>query len=124
MTRHASVLAIAAVVVGAATTGHADQKTLVGTISDSLCGASHAAMAAKEGTKVSDRDCVIACLNYSTADSPKLVFVDKRGTVYQISNQRFPGLIRHAGETLSVTAELDGTTLTIAKVDVMPARSK
>jgi hypothetical protein len=117
MTKLAAVMLTLVFVSAAPITG-ADERTFVGTISDSLCGASHEAMAKKEGTKVSDRDCVIACLSYYTENAPKLVFVEKGGKVYSISNQKFPGLIRRAGETLSVTGELNGTTLTIVKVEI------
>jgi hypothetical protein len=30
---------------------------------------------------INDRDCVIACVNYSTENSPKLVFVAKGGPI-------------------------------------------
>jgi len=95
----------------------AEERTLVGKISDSLCGMSHAEMAAKQASKVSDRDCVIACLNYSTENSPKLVFVERGGKIFQITNQKFPGLIRRAGDAIAVTGEVNGTTITITKLD-------
>ena len=98
-------------------TTRAETMTLNGTISDSLCGASHKAMAEKQGSKISDRDCVIACLNYSTENSPKLVVVEKGGKVYQIANQKFPGLIRRAGEPLKITGDVAGTTVTITSVE-------
>ena len=54
------VLLATLVVIGSATRAvRGDEKTLTGKISDSLCGASHAAMAAKQSSKISDRDCVI-----------------------------------------------------------------
>jgi len=64
-----------------------------GAISDSMCGASHAAMSTG-GAKVSDRDCTLACVSYQTADAPKFVFVSD-GKVYPIANQRFGGLARY-----------------------------
>ena len=97
----------------------AETVTLSGTISDSLCGASHKAMAEKQGSKISDRDCVIACLNYSTENSPRLVVVEKSGKVYQIVNQKFPGLIRRAGEPLRITGDVSGTTVTITSVEAV-----
>jgi hypothetical protein len=97
----------------------AEVKVLTGKISDSLCGASHAAMAAKQGSKISDRDCVIACVSYSTENSPKLVFVGEGGKVYQIANQKFAGLLRHAGDPVSVTGDVNGDMLTISKLDVV-----
>jgi hypothetical protein len=102
----------------------AEEKTLTGKISDSLCGASHAEMAAKQGSKISERDCVIACLSYSTQNSPKLVFVGRGGEIYQIANQKFSGLMRRVGETLSVTGDVSGNTLTIARLEVSPAKPK
>src|SRR5215813_4634338 len=95
----------------------AESKTMIGTISDSLCGMSHKEMAAKQGSTITDRDCVIACLNYSTENSPKLVFVEKGGKIYQIANQKFPGMIRRAGESISLTGEVNGTTVTVTKVE-------
>ena len=99
-----------------------EERTLVGKVSDSLCGASHAAMAAKQGSKISDRDCVIACLNYSTENSPKLVFVAEAGQVYQIANQKFAGLIRRAGDRMAITGDVSGTTVTVTKLEAAPAR--
>ena len=97
----------------------AEEKTLTGKISDSLCGMSHAEMAAKQGSKISDRDCVIACLNYSTENSPKLVFVARGGPIYMIANQKFPGLIRRAGETVAVTGDVNGTTMAVTRIEVV-----
>jgi hypothetical protein len=101
----------------AASIANAETRTLTGTISDSLCGMSHKEMAAKQGSKITDRDCVIACLNYSTENSPKLVFVEKGGKVYQIANQKFPGMIRRAGETIALTGDINGATITVAKIE-------
>jgi hypothetical protein len=113
-------LGVAAAVVGwlgTAATTTAQTKTMTGTISDSLCGMSHKEMAAKQHSTISDRDCVVACLNYSTENSPKLVFVEKGGKIYQIANQKFPGMIRRAGDTIAVTADVNGTTITVTRVE-------
>ena len=96
----------------------AEQRTVTGTISDSLCGMSHKAMMEKQGSKISDRDCVIACVNYQTADSPKLVVAANDGTIYVITNQKFPGLMRRAGEKLTITGDVTGKDITVTKVDV------
>jgi hypothetical protein len=101
----------------AASIASAETRTMNGTISDSLCGMSHKEMAAKQGSKITDRDCVIACLNYSTENSPKLVFVEKGGKIYQIANQKFPGMIRRAGDPISLTGDVEGTTMTVTKID-------
>src|SRR5438045_476449 len=95
----------------------AEERTIAGKISDSLCGMSHAEMAAKQKSKISDRDCVIACLNYSTENSPKLVVAGKDGKIYQIANQKFPGLIRRAGDPLTITGDVSGSTITIMRVE-------
>ncbi len=108
---------MAAACLAAAATAGAQPRTMTGTISDSLCGMSHKEMAAKQGSKISDRDCVIACLNYSTEDSPKLVFVEKGGKIYQISNQKFPGMIRRAGDPIALTGDVQGTTVTVTKIE-------
>jgi len=117
MTQPGVVGLAAAACLGTALIASADSKTMTGTISDSLCGMSHKEMAAKQGSKIADRDCVIACLNYSTENSPKLVFVEKGGKVYQIANQKFPGMIRRAGDPISLTADVDGTTITVTKIE-------
>jgi len=111
-----AVAAVAWLVAGSAA-ARAETKTMSGKISDSLCGASHAAMAAKQHSTISDRDCVIACLNYSTEDSPKLVFVEKSGRIYKIANQKFPGMIRRAGDPIALTGDVDGTTITVTKIE-------
>ena len=113
----AVTIAAVACVCACAGVARAEERTLTGKISDSLCGMSHAEMAAKQGSKISDRDCVIACLNYSTENSPKLVVVEKGGKIYQIANQKFPGLIRRAGDPLMITGDVTGSTITITKVE-------
>jgi hypothetical protein len=92
------------------------ERTWTGTISDSMCGVSHAAMRA-HGEKITDRDCTVACLSYQTADAPKYVFVSE-GKVYPIANQKFPGLGRRAGEPMLLTGEIDDTgAITIVKLE-------
>jgi hypothetical protein len=55
-------------------------QTWTGKISDSMCGATHKAME-HGGKKLSDRDCVQACLK----DGAKYVFVSE-GKVYDVTN--------------------------------------
>ena len=117
MKRGAVTIAAVAWLCACAGVARAEEKTLTGKISDSLCGMSHAEMAAKQGSKISDRDCVIACLNYSTENSPKLVVVASDGTIYMITNQKFPGLIRRVGEKLAITGDVSGKTITVTKVE-------
>ena len=110
-------IGVAAACLVTAAVASAESKTMIGTISDSLCGMSHKEMAAKQGSKITDRDCVIACLNYSTENSPKLVFVEKGGKIYQIANQKFPGMLRHAGDAIALTGDVDGTSVTVTKIE-------
>jgi hypothetical protein len=99
-----------------------EARTWTGTISDSMCGASHAAMRA-HGEKVTDRECTVACVSYQTSDAPKYVFVSG-GNVYPIANQRFPGLGRRAGDTIVLTGELDDKgAITVSRLET-PATNK
>jgi hypothetical protein len=113
-----AVAAVAWLCAGAGV-ARAEEKTLIGRISDSLCGLSHKAMAEKQGSTITERDCVVACLNYSTENSPKLVFVANGGSIYLIANQKFPGLIRRVGESVAVTGDVNGATITVTKLEVV-----
>jgi hypothetical protein len=112
-------IGVVAACLGTAAVASAESRTMIGTVSDSLCGMSHKEMAAKQGSKITDRDCVIACLNYSTENSPKLVFVEKGGKIYQIANQKFPGMIRRAGDAIALTGEVTGTIVTVTKIEAV-----
>ena len=112
-------LAIVSLAIGAGSRpAMAEEQTWTGVISDSMCGASHAAMSTN-GAKVSDRDCTVACVSYQTADSPKFVFVSQ-GKVYPIANQRFGGLARYAGQPITLTGEMNDGTITVSKIAVAP----
>ncbi len=89
----------------------AASRTLTGTISDSLCGASHQAMAARHGGKGTDAECSEACVKAGG----KYVFVSA-GKVYTIANQDENDLAANAGKTVQLTGDLQGTTITVAKM--------
>jgi len=74
-----------------------------GTISDSMCGASHGRTPAK------------ACTTGCVKKGAKYVIVvgDK---VYSIANQDNPGLAKFAGDNVKVTGTMDGTAITVAKI--------
>jgi hypothetical protein len=111
-----AVTAIAAVfLVTSSRTTNAAEQQWSGAISDSMCGASHAAMSTG-GAKVSDRDCTIACVSYQTPDAPKFVFVSE-GKIYPIANQKFGGLARYAGQPITLTGELASGTITVSKIE-------
>jgi len=74
-----------------------------GTISDSMCGASHGTTPAKA--------CTTGCIKKGA----KYVIVvgDK---VYSIANQDQPGLAKYAGDSVKVTGKMDGDAITVAKI--------
>jgi hypothetical protein len=89
----------------------AASRTLTGTISDSLCGISHKAMAARHGGNATDAECSTACVKAGG----KYVFVSE-GHVYTIANQNQKDLAANAGKTVQVTGDLQGTTIMVAKM--------
>lgn len=80
----------------------------IGQISDSSCALSHAKMMSQHKTS---RDCTLACVKGGS----KYVFVSA-GTVYQIDNQSFADLEKRAGQTVEVTGDMRGETVTISKI--------
>ena len=95
----------------------ADQ-TWTGSISDSMCGATHKAAAEHGGQQMSARDCTLACVK----NGAKYVFVHS-GKVYNIDNQDYAGLQEHAGHSVRLTGEMKGDTITVAKIE-MPGKKK
>jgi hypothetical protein len=87
--------------------------TWTGKISDSMCGASHAKMAAQHGGagKVSDVDCTEACVKAGG----KYVFASG-GKVYTITNQDDKDLALNAGKTVHLTGDMEGTSITVSKI--------
>ena len=81
-------------------------------ISDSACGASHAKMMEMhKDAKMTEKQCTLACVK----GGGKFVFVAD-GKVYNVANQTFAALTEHAGETVSLTGDLNGDTVTVSKV--------
>ena len=100
------LLAAFSTFAGAATT------TMQGMISDSMCGASHAKMMEMhKDAKMTDRDCTLACVR----GGGKFVFVSG-GKVYQITNQNLAALNQRAGETVSLTGDVNGDSVTVSKI--------
>jgi hypothetical protein len=90
----------------------AANRTMTGMISDSACGASHAKMIdAHKDAKMTERECTLACVK----GGGKFVFVSD-GKVYNVANQNFAALTEHAGETVSLTGDVNGDTVTVSKV--------
>src|SRR5690242_20594115 len=84
--------------------------TMTGLISDSQCGASHAAMT-EHGAKMTDTQCTNACVQHGA----KYVFV-QNGKVLQIANQDFKDLPTLAGDTVRLTGDVKGDTVTVTKI--------
>jgi hypothetical protein len=87
--------------------------TWTGTISDSMCGATHKKMEEHGNAKISDRDCTLACVK----NGGKYVFVSK-GKVYQVTNQDYAGLQQHAGHTVKLTGDLSGNNITVTGIEM------
>jgi hypothetical protein len=105
-------IAAAGLFAGLAAFSGAATMTMDGMISDSMCGASHAKMMAMhKDAKMTDRDCTLACVK----GGGKFVFVSN-GKVYNVANQQLAALTQHAGENVSVTGDVQGDTITVAKV--------
>ena len=88
--------------------------TMTGTISDSMCGASHAKMMEMHKDakmKMTDRDCTLACVK----GGGKFVFV-AGGKVYTVANQNFAALSEHAGEAVRLTGDVNGDSVTVSKI--------
>ena len=106
-------LAAAAVLFTAGTTFAAEQ-TWNGQISDSLCGAKHESESIGEGNgKISDQECTVACVKGGS----KYVLVSN-GKVYQIANQTYADLAKHAGHTVKLTGETKGDSIIVSKIEM------
>ena len=108
-----SGLCCAGLLAGFALFASAATMTMKGMISDSKCGASHAKMmAAHPG--MTDSQCTLGCVK----GGAKYVFVSD-GKVYQIANQDMAALMKEAGESVSLTGDVNGDTITVSKVAMM-----
>ena len=103
-------LVLGAVLLFTTTGAFAAEQTWNGTISDNMCGASHKEMAGKQ----SDRDCTLAC---AKSGAPYVLVSD--GKIYQLTGHD-ADLRTHAGHAVTLTGELKGDTIRVAKVE-MPA---
>jgi len=85
-------------------------QTLIGQISDSMCGKSHAGMG---DMGKNPKECTMGCVKAGG----KYVFVsgDK---VYDIKNQNFAALAANAGANVQLTGDIatDGKTVTVTKI--------
>jgi len=99
-------------VAGLSAVASAAGVTLLGTISDSTCGVSHTKIIDQDKhKKMTERECTLACVKYGR----KFVFVAD-GKVYDIANQSFETLVENAGESVRLTGNLSGTTITVSTI--------
>jgi hypothetical protein len=87
------------------------QQSWTGRISDSMCKAKHEEAAEGQG-RMADRDCTLSCVKGGSRFV--LIAGDK---VLQIANQDQKDLAAFAGRQVTVTGDLKGDTLTVAKID-------
>jgi len=85
--------------------------TWTGKISDAMCGTSHDSMT-EHGKKMSDKQCTVACVQHGS----EYVFVEG-DKVLKIANQNFKGLQQFAGDTVTLTGDLKGDTITVAQIE-------
>ena len=105
-----SGLCFAGLLTGCASLAPAATMTMKGMISDSMCGASHAKMIAGH-PGMTDSKCTLGCVKAGA----KYVFVSN-GKVYQIANQDMAALMKEAGDSVSLTGDVNGDTITVSKV--------
>jgi uncharacterized protein YcnI len=103
-----SVTKLAATAVADAAPAGAAERTWTGTVSDKMCGADHKKM----GGKLSDADCTLACTKGGT---PYVLVAD--GKAYELAGHE-ADLKTHAGHTVTVTGELKGDVIRVAKIDM------
>jgi len=82
-----------------------------GKISDAMCGAKHG-KGEHAGTAASDRDCTEKCVKGGAS----YVFVSS-GNVYKLEDPS-KVVAAHAGQTVNLTGELKGDTITVAKIEM------
>ena len=107
------VLGALASVVLFSTLGFGAEQTWHGKISDSMCGASHKSAIEHAGKKLTDRECVQACVK----EGGKYVFVSG-GKVYNIANQDYAGLAEHAGHSVTLKGEMSGDSITVSSISM------
>ena len=91
------------------------QQVWSGTLSDSMCGASHKPRAA--AGKLSDRECIFECIKALA----KYVLVDDKDQVIPIANQDLGGFPLYAGRPVKVTGDLKDGAIVATKIEAIPA---
>ena len=106
------LITTAAIVVFSASAAFAANGTWTGKIGDSMCGLTHKAMIDHSAGKMkTDAQCTDACVK----GGAKYVFTSG-GKVYTIANQDEKDLAASAGKTVRLTGDMEGTSITVAKI--------
>jgi hypothetical protein len=92
-----------------------NQQVWNGRLSDSMCGASHQAMAAARN--LSERDCLFECIKALA----KYVLVDDKQQVIPIATQDLGGLPLYAGRPVRITGTLKDGAIVATKIEAIPA---
>jgi hypothetical protein len=91
------------------------QQVWAGTLSESMCGASHQSMASAGG--LMERQCILACINALS----KYVLVDANKQIIPIANQDVAGFPLYAGRPVRLTGVLKGDAIIVSKIEAIPA---
>jgi hypothetical protein len=114
-----TIVALAAGALLTAPAAYASTGTWTGKISDSGCGASHAAMKKQHGGTMTDAQCVEACVK----NGGKYVFVSG-GKVYALANQDEKDIAPNAGKTVKLTGDMQGESITVASIAASGKKKK
>jgi hypothetical protein len=90
--------------VGLSLAAPGKEKTFVGSIGDSMCGAKHT----MGGT---DKECTLECVK---KEGSKYILIDPSGKLYQLSDQKTPE--QFAGAKVKVTGTLKGDTISVTSI--------
>lgn len=90
--------------VGLSLAAPGKDKTFIGSIGDSMCGAKHT----MGGT---DKECTLECVK---KEGSKYILIDPSGKIYQLSDQKTPE--QFAGAKVKVTGTLKGDTISVTSI--------
>lgn len=107
------MMAIALLVWASSAASQEPQQTWSGTISDSMCGASHQKTAA--AAKWTDRECVFECIKALR----KYAFIDENQRVIAIANPDAGGLPLYAARPVKITGRLKDGAIVVSKIEAM-----
>ena len=105
------LLAMAVLVWATSAASQDAQQTWTGTISDSMCGASHQKMAA--AAKWTDRECIFECIKALN----KYVLVDENQKVIAIANPDAGGFPLYAGRPAKITGRMKDGAIVVSKIE-------